>query len=81
MEAHLWEAMAQRVRRRPEVRKQRTPWVAHPCGTMPRWGEAGSVLLRGLEQVRTACSWTVLADNLRRGWNLVAMPRWRAALG
>jgi len=78
---HLWEAMEQRGRRRPEVMKQRTPLVEHPCGTMQRWWDAGSFVMRGLEKVRPELSVTILADNLRRGVNLVEMPRLLAALG
>jgi transposase len=77
----LLAAMEQRVRRRPAVMRQRTQVVAHPCGTMQRWWDAGYCLMRGLEKVRTECSWTVLAYTLRRVVNLVAMPRRLAALG
>jgi hypothetical protein len=80
-DAHRGEAMEQRVRCRPEVMKQRTQVVEHPFGTMPRWWEAGYFRMRGLEQVRTECSWTVLAYTLRRVVNLVEMPRLLAALG
>jgi Transposase DDE domain len=73
--------MEQRVRRRPEVMKQRKQLVAQPFGTLQRWWDAGYCLLRGLEKVRTECSVTVLAYNLRRVLNLVEMPRLLAALG
>ena len=49
VDEHLLEAMEQRVRRRPEVMKQRKPLVEHPCGTMKRWWDAGYVLMRGRE--------------------------------
>jgi Transposase DDE domain len=81
VDAHLWEAMAQRVRRRPAGMKQRKPWVEHPCGTMKRWWEAGSFLRRGREKVRTECSLTVRAYHLRRVVHLVEMPRRLAARG
>jgi transposase len=81
VDAHRLEAMEQRVRRRPEVMRQRKPLVAHPLGTMQRWGDAGYCLMRGREKVRTECSVTVLAYHLRRVVNLVAMPRRLAALG
>jgi len=45
-----------------------------------RW-DAGYCLTRGLEKVRTAFSWTVRAYHLRRVWNLVEIPRLRAARG
>ena len=81
VDEHLWEAMEQRVRRRPEVMKQRTQLVEHPFGTMKRGWDAGYFLMRGLEKVRTECSLTVLAYTLRRVVNLVEMPRLLAALG
>jgi transposase len=81
VDEHLLEAMEQRVRRRPEVMKQRKQLVEHPFGTMKRWWDAGYFLMRGLEKVRTECSLTVLAYNLRRVMNLVEMPRLLAALG
>jgi Transposase DDE domain len=73
--------MEQRVRRRPEVIKQRKQLVEHPFGTMKRWWDQGSFLMRGLEKVRTEFSLTVLAYNLRRVLNIVGMPRLLAALG
>ena len=81
VDEHLLEAMEQRVRRRPEVMKQRKQLVEHPFGTMKRWWDAGYFLMRGLEKVRTEFSLTVLAYNLRRVLNLVEMPRLLAALG
>jgi len=81
VDAHLLEAMEQRVRRRPEVMRQRKQLVEHPFGTMKRWWDAGYFFMRGLEKVRTECSLTVLACNLRRVLNLVEMPRLLAALG
>jgi hypothetical protein len=77
----LWEEMEPRVRSRPEVMRQRQQLVERPCGTMKRWRDAGYFLMRGLEKVRTECSLTVLAYNLRRVLNLVEMPRLLAALG
>jgi hypothetical protein len=80
-EAPRWEAREQRGRRWPEGMQQRPPWVAHPCGTRQRWGEAGSVLMRGREQVRTACRVTGRASTRRRVVHLVERPRRLAALG
>jgi hypothetical protein len=81
VDAPLLEAREQRVRRRPEVMQQRKQLVAHPFGTMQRWWDAGYGFMRGLEQVRTECSVTVLAYTLRRVLNLGEMPRLLAALG
>ena len=44
-------------------------------------GDHGSCLLQGLEKVRTECSVTVLAYNLRRVLNLIEIPRLLATLG
>jgi hypothetical protein len=53
--------------------------VEHPFGTMKRGWDQGYFLMRGLEKVRTEFSLTVLADNLRRVLNLIAIPRLRRA--
>ena len=63
------------------MRKQRKALVEQPCGTMQRGWDHGYFLMRGLEKVRTECSVTVLAYNLRRVLHLIAMPQLLAALG
>ena len=73
--------MEQRGRARPEIMPQRKALGAHPCGTMNRRGDPGSVLMRGVAKVRAACSLTVLAYHLRRVLNLVALPRLLASRG
>jgi Transposase DDE domain len=78
---HLVGEREHRGRSRPEVMTRRMEWVAHPCGPMKRGWDHGDVLLRGLEQVRTELSLTVLADHLRRVLNLVERPRLLGALG
>lgn len=81
IDEQLLEEMEQRVRSRPEVMKRRKELVEHPFGTMKRGWDHGYFLMRGLEQVRTEFSLTVLAYNLRRVLNLVEMPRLLATLG
>jgi hypothetical protein len=81
VDEHLLEEREQRVRSRPEVMKRRKERAEHPFGTMKRWWDHGYLLMRGLEKVRTECSVTVLAYNLRRVLNLVGMARRMAALG
>ena len=81
VDEQLVEAMEQRVRSRPEVRKRRKAWVEHPFGTLKRWWDHSDFLRRGLEKVRTEFRVTVFASNLRRVLHLVEMPRLRAALG
>jgi hypothetical protein len=64
-EAYLDE-MAQRVRSQPEKVKQRRALVEHPFGTMKNSMHQRDFLTRGLANVRTEMSLTVLAYNLRR---------------
>lgn len=81
VDEQLLEQMEQRVHARPEIMKQRKALVEHPFGTMKRSWNPGYFLMRGLAKVRAEFSVTVLADNLRRVLNLVAMPRRLASLG
>jgi len=76
----LLEQMQQRVVGQPEKMKQRKRLSEHPFGTIKRGMEAGYFLLRGLEEVRAEMSLTVLAYNLKRVINLVAVPRLMAAI-
>jgi hypothetical protein len=64
-----------------QIAKLDAQGVEPPFGTMKRGWDAGYVLRRGLEKVRTECSLTVLAYNLRRVLNRVERPRLIAALG
>jgi hypothetical protein len=77
----LLEQMEQRRRAHPEIMQQRKALVEHPFGTMKRGWDQGYFLMRGLAKVRAECSVTVLAYNLRRVLNLVAMPQLLASLG
>jgi hypothetical protein len=81
VDEHLLEPMEQRVHARPELMTQRKALVEHPFGTMKRGWDQGDFLMRGLAKGRAEFSLTVLADNLRRVLNLVAMPRLLARLG
>lgn len=81
MDEQLRAQRAQRVHARPEIMQQRKALVEHPCGTMKRRWHQGYFLMRGLAKVRAACSVTVVAYNLRRVLNLVALPRLLASLG
>jgi len=60
------EAMAARVKVRPELQQQRKCVVEHPFGTMKRTMDFGYFLLRGLEKVRGEFSLMALSYNLRR---------------
>jgi hypothetical protein len=77
----LREQLEPRVHARPEVMQQRKERVEHPFGPLQRGWDQGAFLRRGVAKARAECSWTVLAYKLRRGLNLVAMPRLLASLG
>lgn len=74
------ERVAARVRKRPEQLRKRLSVAEHPFGSMKRWMGQGFFLLRGLRKVRGEFSLTVLSYNLRRGINLVGVPRLLEAL-
>jgi transposase len=81
VDEQLLEQRAQRVHARPESMPQRTERVEQPCGPRKRSGQQGYGLMRGVAKGRAECSWSVLADTLRRGLHRVAMPRRLASLG
>jgi len=74
------QAMAARLRRAPDLFRQRKALAEHPFGTMKRGMDQGYFLLKGLRKVRGEFSLTVLAYNLKRALNLVGVPRLLAAL-
>lgn len=67
------EAMAERLKGRPELMLQRKSTVEHPFGTMKWWDGGGFFLLKGLKKVRGEFSLMVLAYNLRRVMNLLGV--------
>ncbi len=67
------EAMAERLKERPELMLERKGTVEHPFGTMKWWDGAGYFLLKGLKKVRGEFSLMVLAYNLRRVMNLLGV--------
>ena len=67
----LLEAVQQRWRENPELRKQRSQLVEHPFGTMKFWWGYRSFLCRGIEMVRAEFSLSSLAYNLRRVLNVL----------
>jgi transposase len=71
----LLDAMAERVRARPDIMKQRKQIVEHPFGTMKRTMNQGYFLLRGLDKVRVEMSLTVLAYNLKRVVTILGVRR------
>ena len=69
------EAMAARLRRPPDLFRQRKALAEHPFGTMKRGMDQGYCLLKTLRKVRGEFSLTVLAYNLKRVLNLVSVAR------
>ena len=72
--------MAERVKARPEIMKQRKEVVEHPFGTIKRGMNMGHFLTRGLKKVRGEMSLTVLSYNIKRVLNIVGVGRLREAL-
>ncbi len=64
------ESTEQRLREKPDMMLKRKSTVEHGFGTMKRWLDSRHVLMRGLENVGTESSFTVLGYNLRRVLNL-----------
>jgi transposase len=81
VDEHLLEEMAERVRAKPEVMKQRKAIVEHPYGTMKRGMNQAYFLLRGLKKVAGEMSLTVLAYNMKRVLNIVGVEGLMEAVG
>jgi hypothetical protein len=75
------EEMPHRVAGQPEKVKARQSLVAHPCGTMKRGMDQGSLLTRGLAKGRGAMRRTVLVSNLKRVLHILGVEALRAAVG
>jgi hypothetical protein len=55
--------------------------VAHPLGTIKHANDQGYCLMKGLKNGRAEFSLSGVAYNLRRGINLLGVPRRLGALG
>lgn len=66
-------AMAERMKHRPDLMRDRKSTVEHPFGTMKWWWDSSYFLLKGLKKVRGEFSLMVLAYNLRRVVNLLGV--------
>lgn len=67
------EAMAARLKEKPELMLQRKSAVEHPFGTIKWTWDGYYFLLKGLKKVRGEFSLLVLAYNLRRVMNLLGV--------
>jgi transposase len=68
------EAMAERVKRHPEIMRRRKAIIEHVFGTIKRSLGYDYFLCRGFRKVSTEVNLTVLAYNLKRICNLVGVP-------
>jgi transposase len=69
------EAMADRVKRHPEIMRRRKAIIEHVFGTIKRSLGYDYFLCRGFRKVSTELNLTVLAYNLKRICNLVGVPQ------
>ena len=76
----LLDEMETRVRGSPEKMKLRKRLAEHPFGTIKRTWNQGFFLTRGLQNVSTEMSLTVLAYNLKRATRVLGVPRMIEAL-
>jgi hypothetical protein len=76
----LLDEMERRVRASPEKMKLRKRLSEHPFGTIKRPWNHGNFLTKGLENVGTEMSLTVLAYNIKRAINILGVPRMIEAL-
>jgi len=67
------DAMAERLKERPELMLERKCVVEHPFGTVKRSWDGSYFLLKGLRKVRGEFSLAVLAYNIRRVLNLLGV--------
>jgi transposase len=72
-EEERMDAMARRLKERPELMLERKSTVEHPFGTMKRTWDGSYFLLQGLGKVRGELSLAVLAYNIRRVLNLLGV--------
>lgn len=77
----ILDAMARRVKRHPDKVKQRKVLAEHPFGTIKRCMDQGYFLMKGLTNVRTEMSLTILAYNMKRAINILGVERLMAAVG
>jgi transposase len=80
VDEHLLEEMQRRVRTEPEKVKRRKCIVEHPFGTIKHSMNQGHFLMRGLPNVRSEMSLTVLAYNIKRVINILGVQKMQAAL-
>ena len=73
--------MAKRVRSEPEKVRRRKAIVEHPFGTIKTAMGCRGILTRGLENVKTEMSLTVLAYNLKRVLNILGTRSLMGAMG
>jgi transposase len=77
---HLLDEMELRVRTEPEKAKRRKAIAEHPFGTIKHSMNQGYFLTKGLPNVRTEISLSVLAYNIKRAINILGVESLVSAL-
>ena len=72
--------MQRRLDENPQAMRQRRETVEHPFGTIKSWMGATHFLMKRLENVRTEMALNVLAHNLTRVMNIIAIRPLMAAI-
>jgi hypothetical protein len=67
------DRLKERIRGQPELLKERKKLAEHPFGTIKRAMDQGYFLMKGIKQVTTETSFTVLAYNLKRVINIMGV--------
>jgi hypothetical protein len=65
--------MPPRLENPPEMRLKRKAMVEPPVGTLKRWMDQGSFLMRGKPHVSTEMSWSMLAYTIKRVLNILGV--------
>jgi hypothetical protein len=65
--------MQQRLASHPEMMLKRKAMVEPPFGTIQRWMDQGSFLMRGKQKVSTEMSLSILAYNIKRALNILGV--------
>lgn len=63
---HIKHTLRQRMKQYPEMMHHRRCLSEHPFGSLKQWMNQGFFLTKGLEQVQTEMSLSILAYNLKR---------------
>jgi hypothetical protein len=77
---HVLEAVQRRLDEHPEMMRRRRETVEHPFGTIKSWMGSPHFQMKTLKRVRTEMALHVLAYNLKRVMNIIAIAPLIAAI-